>query len=473
MTGIFINYRREDGHGPAGRLYDRLSRNFARHQIFMDVDAMKPGIDFAKQIDEQVSKCAVVLAVIGPSWLNSTDDKGQRRLERPRDHVRMELATALKREIPVIPLLVNGTPMPSEDDLPEDLKSLAHRHGLELRHSRFAADSEAVVQHLNDILRRGRRWPLWVGAAVAGLSLLALLTWAVDFGVVQGRLARALAAWTAQPPTDDHRAQVALPQKPPASPIPSPIASPSVAMNVATPPASAGGARVALVIGNAKYPDNDATLKTPVADAHSISDALRQFEFSILGGVNLSADQTKKELEKLYGQLTPGSTVLIFFSGFAVQSNHKNYLLPVDAQIWSEEDARRDGLDLESVLGEIRRLGATLQIALIDASRRTPYDRRFRSLSAGLAPVNVPTGAMVMYSSGLNIAQNDPDAGAGNSLFVTQLLNVVRSPTVNPTTVLNEVRVAIVKASHEEQIPWLEDQSYYGFNIAPGSSPRH
>src|SRR5262249_18755722 len=136
----------------AGRLFDRLSRHFAKHEIFMDVDAMKPGIDFAKQIDEQVSKCAVVLAVIGPGWLNSRDDKGQRRLERPRDHVRMELATALKREIPVIPLLVNGTAMPSEDDLPEDLKSLAHRHGLELRHSRFAADSEAVVRHLNIIL---------------------------------------------------------------------------------------------------------------------------------------------------------------------------------------------------------------------------------------------------------------------------------------------------------------------------------
>jgi len=325
---------------------------------------------------------------------------------------------------------------------------------------------------LNKILRRRKRWLLWVGATAAALSLLALLTWAVDFGVVQGRLARALAAWTAQPPTDDHRARVALPQKPPAPPIPSPIASPSVAMNVATPQASPGGARVALVIGNAKYPDADTALKTPVADAHLMSDALKQFEFSVLGGVNLSADQTKQELEKLYGQLTPGSTAVIFFSGYAVQSNHKNYLLPVDAQIWSEEDARRDGVDLESVLGEIRRLGATLQIALVDASRRTPYDRRFRSLSAGLAPVVVPTGAMVMYSSGLNIVQNDPDGGAGNSLFVTQLLKIVRSPTVNPTMALNEVRVAIVKESHEEQIPWLEDQTLRGFDIAPGSGPR-
>jgi len=218
MTGIFINYRREDGHGPAGRLFDRLARKFAKHEIFMDVDAMKPGIDFAKQIDEQVSKCAVVLAVIGPGWLNSTDEKGQRRLDRPRDHVRIELATALKREIPVIPLLVNGTAMPSEDDLPEDLKSLTNRHALELRHSRFASDSEVVVHALNQILRRRTRWPLWLGAA-GGVALLAFLIWN-DLGVLQREFMRTLSAWTVRQSTDDNRSLVVLPPKLAASPIP-------------------------------------------------------------------------------------------------------------------------------------------------------------------------------------------------------------------------------------------------------------
>ena len=463
MTGIFINYRREDGHGPAGRLFDRLSTKFAKHEIFMDVDAMKPGIDFAKQIDEQVSKCAVVLAVIGPGWLNSTDEKGQRRLDRPRDHVRMELATALKREIPVIPLLVNGTAMPSEDDLPDDLKSLTNRHALELRHSRFSSDSEVVVQALNQILRRRRRWPLWLGAA-GGAALLAFLIWNIDFGRLQGNVAREV-AWTKPQPTSANRSLAVPPPKPLASPVPSSGAGPAV------PPASQGGARVALVIGNANYPDAEAPLKTPVADAHLMSDALKQFEFSVVGGANLSAEQTRKELDKLYGLLTPGSTAVIFFSGYAIQSNYKNYLVPVDAQIWSEGDARRDGFDLESVLDKIHRAGATLQIALIDASRRTPYDRRFRSLSAGLAPVSVPTGAMVMYSSGLNIVQNDPDGGAGNSLFVTELLKTVGSPTINPKMALSEARLAIVNATHEEQVPWLEDQTLHGFNLAPASVP--
>ena len=157
-TGIFINYRREDSSGDAGRLCDRLSRTFSQDEMFIDVDDMKPGIDFAEQIDEEISKCAVVLAVIGPGWLDAKDEKGRRRLEQPRDHVRIELATALKRAIPVIPLLVNGTVLPSEDDLPEDLKALPKRHALELRHSRFAADSDAVIKALNDILRRPKRW---------------------------------------------------------------------------------------------------------------------------------------------------------------------------------------------------------------------------------------------------------------------------------------------------------------------------
>src|ERR1700675_4745661 len=154
MAGIFINYRREDAPGVAGRLFDRLVSSYPRHEMFMDVDAMKPGLDFVKQVDERVSKCDVVLAIIGPGWLSVVDEKGRRKLDLPRDYVRVELAAALKREIPVIPLLVNGAAMPSGNDLPKELKSLANRHALELRHSRFSADSEAVIQALGEIVPR-------------------------------------------------------------------------------------------------------------------------------------------------------------------------------------------------------------------------------------------------------------------------------------------------------------------------------
>ena len=106
--------------------------------------------------------------------------------------------------------------------------------------------------------------------------------------------------------------------------------------------------------------------------------------------------------EKLYARIKPGSVALVFFSGFGVQSGRQSYMIPVDAQIWTEPDVRRDGFSLESVLGEINGRGAGVKIALIDASRRNPFERRFRSFSAGLAPVIAPNGTLVMYSAALS-----------------------------------------------------------------------
>src|ERR1700693_4323311 len=106
MAGIFINYRRDDAPGVAGRLFDYLALKYSRSGLFMDVDAMKPGIDFAQQLDTQVSQCRVLLAVIGPRWIDAKDQNGRRRLDSDKDYVRIELASALKRDIPVIPVLV-------------------------------------------------------------------------------------------------------------------------------------------------------------------------------------------------------------------------------------------------------------------------------------------------------------------------------------------------------------------------------
>ncbi len=166
MPGIFINYRRDDAPGVAGRLYDHLARSFARGEIFIDVDAMKPGLDFVKQLDTQVSQCDAVLAIIGPHWLTSVDSKGKRRLDDKHDYVRIEIASALKRDIPVIPVLVDGATMPAEADLPEDLASLARRQALELRHTRFASDADAVVSALHTVLPKTKKaWALPAAAA--------------------------------------------------------------------------------------------------------------------------------------------------------------------------------------------------------------------------------------------------------------------------------------------------------------------
>ncbi len=114
----------------------------------MDVAAIEPGRDFRKAIDESVSNCSILLAMIGQEWLESKNDTGRRRLENPNDFVRMELASALQRDIPVVPLLVRGAKMPRPDQLPDDLKELAYRNAMELTHARWKSDVQLLIQAL-------------------------------------------------------------------------------------------------------------------------------------------------------------------------------------------------------------------------------------------------------------------------------------------------------------------------------------
>jgi hypothetical protein len=117
MRAIFISYRRDDAEGQAGRLFDDLTQHFGDDAVFMDVAAIEPGRDFRRVIDEQVASCGVLLAIIGKSWLTAKDESGARRLDDQMDLVRLETASALKRDIPVVPVLVHGARMPRAEDL--------------------------------------------------------------------------------------------------------------------------------------------------------------------------------------------------------------------------------------------------------------------------------------------------------------------------------------------------------------------
>jgi lipoprotein NlpI len=228
------------------------------------------------------------------------------------------------------------------------------------------------------------------------------------------------------------------------------------------------GARVALIIGNAKYPDADAPLKEPVNDAHDLADELRRDGFDVDIGENLSGEAMRRVLDRLYGKIKPGSVVLIFYSGFGIQSGRQSYLIPVDAQIWTEPDVRRDGFSLETVLGEINSRGAGVKIALLDASRRNPFERRFRSFSAGLAPVIAPSGTLVMYSAALSSVVSD--SGTEHSLFVSELLKEIRVPDLMAEETLNHTRVGVIRASQSEQVPWISSSLAEDFAFVPGQS---
>jgi len=145
---IFVSYRREDSAGESGRLFDDLVREFGEESVFMDVDGIGPGMDFRKAIEENVSSCGVFLAVIGPEWTTIKDGAGGLRLENINDFVRLEIATALARNIAVIPVLVHGASMPKPEQLPENLKELAYRNSVEISHTHWNSDVALLLKAL-------------------------------------------------------------------------------------------------------------------------------------------------------------------------------------------------------------------------------------------------------------------------------------------------------------------------------------
>lgn len=132
MSKILISYRREDSADVTGRIYDRLVQVFPQ-SVFRDVDSIPLGVDFRTYLDEQVAKCAVFLAVIGRDWMKAKGRKGKSRLEDPGDFVRVEIESALKREIPVIPVLVQGATIPKAERLPASIQDLSYRNGIVVR----------------------------------------------------------------------------------------------------------------------------------------------------------------------------------------------------------------------------------------------------------------------------------------------------------------------------------------------------
>ena len=153
MAGnIFINYRREESGHVAGRLHDSLAPTFGRDKLFMDVDNIPVGRDFEDYLKSQVAACDAMLAIIGPNWLTAKDETGQRRLDNPEDFVVIEIGAALARNIPVVPVLVDGARMPKASELPDSLKHLARRQAIQVRHTNFRSDAEALTKKMRAAL---------------------------------------------------------------------------------------------------------------------------------------------------------------------------------------------------------------------------------------------------------------------------------------------------------------------------------
>jgi len=153
--GIFISYRREETAGQAGRLYDHLSEHFGEDRVFMDIDSIAIGADFTKAVIEAVSGCSILLALIGRHWSAITDTKGIRRIDYPHDFVRVEIETALQRDIRVVPVLVDGAVLPRADDLPAGLRPLIRRQALELSHTGFRSQISRLIAAIDEVAGAG------------------------------------------------------------------------------------------------------------------------------------------------------------------------------------------------------------------------------------------------------------------------------------------------------------------------------
>lgn len=227
---------------------------------------------------------------------------------------------------------------------------------------------------------------------------------------------------------------------------------------------AADGAKLALVIGNSRYPDNEFVLNEVANDAQDVAEELKRDGFVVDRQSNLTADAMRQVLDRFYARIERGAVALIFFDGFAIQSNRQTYLLPVDAQIWTEPDVARDGFSLDVILAEMNTRGAAIKIVLIDASRRNPFERRFRRYSAGLAPAIAPSNSLVLYSAALGAVAASGKTDHG--LFVAELLREMRAPNISAEQALTNTKNGVVAATRREQVPWLSSSLTTEFSFA-------
>ena len=205
------------------------------------------------------------------------------------------------------------------------------------------------------------------------------------------------------------------------------------------------------MIGNGHYPDAHAPLAQPINDARALTAALRRNGFDVDVVEDASKDDMNRAIGRLKSKIKPDSVVMLFFGGYGVQVGRESYMIPVDAAIWKEADVRRDGFSVESVLEAMKEQGARARLAVIDASRRNPFERRFRAFSHGLAPIAAPENALILSSATPGKVVDDSDGQY--SVLMTELLDNLEAPEAGAEAVFNKTRAAISRASDGEQVP--------------------
>jgi uncharacterized caspase-like protein len=208
--------------------------------------------------------------------------------------------------------------------------------------------------------------------------------------------------------------------------------------------------RLALVIGNGHYPDANAPLTQSINDARALSSTLRKNGFDVDMVEDATKDDMVRAVNRLKSRIKRDTVVMLFFGGYGVQAGRQSYMIPVDARIWKEGDIKREGVSVESVLDAVKEKGARAKLVVLDASRRNPYERRFRSYSHGLAPISASDNALILTSASPGKVVDD---GKGeHSVLVSEFLTNLNAQG-SAESVFNKTRVAISRASDGQQVP--------------------
>lgn len=231
-------------------------------------------------------------------------------------------------------------------------------------------------------------------------------------------------------------------------------------------------ARVALLIGNAGYPDASTPLSTTLRDARTLADEFRRSDFDVDLKENLGKEEMQRAIDAFTGKIRTGTVALFYFSGYGIQVARQTYLIPINAQVWTEAEVRRDGISLDGLLADMHRRGAKVKIIIVDAARRNPFERRFRAAPAGLAALDAPEGTLAIFSAAPGKVINDTTGT--NSIFVSELVKELRVPNISAEEVFNHTRVGVSRASNNEQVPWvassLVEEFYFGTRPASSST---
>jgi uncharacterized caspase-like protein len=229
--------------------------------------------------------------------------------------------------------------------------------------------------------------------------------------------------------------------------------------------------RIALVIGNGHYPDASAPLTQPINDARALTAALREDGFEVDVVEDANKEDMRRAVDRLKSKVGRDSVVMLFYGGYGVQAGRESYMIPVDAAIWKEGDVRRQGVSVESVLDGLKQRGARASLVVLDASRRNPFERRFRTYSHGLAAIDAPQNALILSSA--TPGKVVDDSRNENSALVAELLKNMNTQGASAEQVFTRTRMAVSRNSEGQQVPTvsssLSEEVHFGALAKSGS----